>query len=207
MTVAGARGPGRAEPAPAAAVAAVPPSAATSAAGLTAGAAGAAVASPRIPAWFERPGWLEIGPIGWIRSRMAETPIRPDRSRLLNRERGGRLDRLDLWILVVLVIAGMGFRMFRLAEPARMHFDEVYHARTATEFLQSWRYGIDHTIYEWTHPHLAKYAMAGGIALFAGRDVAASSQVTTSRPGRGARAPPRGRRVDPSRRPGVGRDR
>ena len=145
-----------------------------------AAATGVAVVSRRIPAWFERPGWTEIGPIGWLRSRMAETPIRPDRTRLLRGERGGRLDRLDLWILVVLVIAGMGFRMFRLAEPARMHFDEVYHARTATEFLQSWRYGIDHSIYEWTHPHLAKYAMAGGIVLFAGRDVAASSQVTTA---------------------------
>ena len=44
-----------------------------------------------------------------------------------------------------------------------MHFDEVYHARTATEFLQDWRYGIPHEIYECTHPHLAKYAMAGGI--------------------------------------------
>ncbi|HKF86185.1 MAG TPA: phospholipid carrier-dependent glycosyltransferase [Candidatus Limnocylindrales bacterium] len=146
-----------------------------------AGAATGGGAAPRarlLPAWFERPGWTELGPIGWLRSRMRETPIRPDRSRLLNRERGGRLDRLDLWILVVLVIAAMALRMFRLAEPARMHFDEVYHARTATEFLQSWRYGLDHTIYEWTHPHLAKYAMAGGIALFAGQDVAASSQVT-----------------------------
>ena len=33
-----------------------------------------------------------------------------------------------------------------------MHFDEVYHARTATEFLQDWRYGQSHDIYEWTHP-------------------------------------------------------
>ena len=44
-----------------------------------------------------------------------------------------------------------------------MHFDEVYHARTATEFLQDWRYGISHDIYEYTHPHLAKYAMAAGL--------------------------------------------
>ena len=29
-------------------------------------------------------------------------------------------------------------------EPLRMHFDEVYHARTATEFLQDWRYGEPH---------------------------------------------------------------
>ena len=116
-----------------------------------------------MPGLVRAPGWTEIGPIGWLRARIAETPIRPDRSRLLHASGGGRLDRLDLWILVVLVIAGMGLRMFRLAEPARMHFDEVYHARTATEFLQCWRYGIDHSIYEWTHPHLAKYAMAGGI--------------------------------------------
>ena len=82
-----------------------------------------------------------------------------------------------MWILLVIVIAAMGLRTFRLAEPERMHFDEVYHARTAAEFLQDWRYGISHSIYEWTHPHLAKYAIAGGIVLFAGHDVAASSQL------------------------------
>src|SRR5262249_23747726 len=32
-------------------------------------------------------------------------------------------------------------------------------------------------IYEWTHPHLAKYAMALGIVAFAGHDVAASSDL------------------------------
>jgi len=144
------------------------------------GLAAAAVGARRVPAWFERTTWAAAGPIGWFRARIGETPIRPDRSRLLDREGGGRLDRLDVWLLIVLVVAGMGLRMFRLAEPARMHFDEVYHARTATEFLQVWRYGIDHAIYEWTHPHLAKYAMAGGIALFAGHDVAASSDLETT---------------------------
>ena len=71
----------------------------------------AALVPRRIPAWFERPGWLELGPIGWLRSRIGRDadPPRPV-SACLNRERGGRLDRLDLWILVVLVIAGMGFR-------------------------------------------------------------------------------------------------
>ena len=83
-------------------------------------------------------------------------------------------------VVTVLVIAGMGLRMFRLAEPARMHFDEVYHARTATEFLQSWRYGIDHTIYEWTHPHLAKYVMAGGITV---RSIPTRSSCTSARTG------------------------
>ncbi|MEO5966038.1 MAG: phospholipid carrier-dependent glycosyltransferase, partial [Candidatus Limnocylindrales bacterium] len=145
-----------------------------------AGAASAPAATAtvrRIPAWFDRPSWTELGPIAWLRNRTSETPIRPDRSRLLVGERGGRLDRLDLWILIVLVVAGMGLRMFRLAEPARMHFDEVYHARTAAEFLQDWRYGISHGIYEWTHPHLAKYAMAAGIVAFAGHDVAATSEL------------------------------
>ena len=47
-----------------------------------------------------------------------------------------------------------------------MHFDEVYHARTATEFLQFWRYGIPHSIYEYTHPHMAKYLIAEGITFF-----------------------------------------
>ncbi len=147
-----------------------------------AGAAGTVVAAagkvpgeppPRlVPAWYDRPNWTEMGPIAWLKARVSETPIRPDRSMLLNRERRGRFDRLDLWLLVALVVAAMFLRTYRLADPARMHFDEVYHARTAAEFLQFWRYGISDSIYEWTHPHLAKYAMAGGIVAFAGHDVA-----------------------------------
>ena len=88
-----------------------------------------------------------------------------------------RFDRLDVWILLVLFVATLGMRTFRLAEPAQMHFDEVYHARTATEFLQGWRYGLDHDIYEWTHPHLAKYAMAGGLVLWGEDDVSATSEL------------------------------
>jgi hypothetical protein len=103
--------------------------------------------------------------------------MRPDRSATLVSEGGGRLDRLDLWILIVLVLAAMTLRMFRLAEPYQMHFDEVYHARTATEFLQDWRYGESHDIYEWTHPHLAKYAMAAGLVLWGEDDVSATSEL------------------------------
>ena len=98
-----------------------------------------------------------------VMRRLSPSPLRADRSRLLDREGGGRLDRLDLWLVVWLVIATFVLRMWRLGEPASMHFDEVYHARTATEFLQDWRYGLSHYVYEWTHPHLAKYAMALGI--------------------------------------------
>ena len=98
-----------------------------------------------------------------------------DRSQLLDHEGGGRLDRLDLWFIVVLVVASLFLRTFRLGEPLRMHFDEVYHARTATEFLQDWRYGEPHAIYEWTHPHLAKYVMAGGLVAFGDDRVTATS--------------------------------
>ena len=45
-----------------------------------------------------------------------------------------------------------------------MHFDEVYHGRSATEFLSSWQEDWDRDVYEWTHPMLAKYLIAGGIA-------------------------------------------
>ena len=124
-----------------------------------------AVATPPAasPPGTEPPSLDELGPIGWLRAKLAERPSartaraalhdeprrppRPARPVDPRRPRGRR---------------SSGLRMFRLAEPYQMHFDEVYHARTATEFLQDWRYGIAHDIYEWTHPHLAKYAMAGG---------------------------------------------
>ncbi len=107
----------------------------------------------------ERPGLpLPFG-LGAVRA------LQQDRSRSLLREGGGRFGRLDLWLLIVIVVAALVLRTFRLAEPYRMHFDEVYHARTATEFLQDWRYGQRHDIYEYTHPHLAKYAMAVGLVV------------------------------------------
>jgi Gpi18-like mannosyltransferase len=129
------------------------------------------------PVWEDRSAAGELGPIGWLRSRLADGPIRADRSAALNREGGGRLDRFDLWLLLVLVASLLTVRMWRLAEPYQMHFDEVYHPRTATEFLQDWRYGISHDIYEWTHPHLAKYAMAVGIMAWGEDRVAATSQL------------------------------
>ena len=114
---------------------------------------------------------------GWIRTRLADRPVRADRSRMLLREGGGRLDRLDAWILVVLLLATLGMRTFRLEEPYQPHFDEVYHARTAMEFLQDWRYGESHDIYEWTHPHLAKYAMAAGLVLWGEDDVSGTGDL------------------------------
>jgi Gpi18-like mannosyltransferase len=140
-------------------------------------AAGVSPAEPELPRWSDRPSFVEVGLIEWLKARLNDRPIRADRSRALHGEPAGRLDRLDLWFLVVIIVASLGLRVFRLAEPYQMHFDEVYHARTATEFLQSWRYGISHDIYEWTHPHLAKYAMAGGLVAWGDDRVSATSQL------------------------------
>ena len=133
-----------------------------------------------LPVWRRPASWVELGLWGWLSDRLNQRPIRPDRTALLSREPGGRLDRLDIWIVAVLLLSVLGLRMWRLGEPYRMHFDEVYHARTATEFLQDWRYGIDHDIYEWTHPHLAKYAMALGLVAFGDDQVTATSDLGTS---------------------------
>jgi hypothetical protein len=147
-----------------------------------------------MPTWTERPSFTEAGAWAWFRSRLFDRPLRADRSAALVGEPGGRLDRLDLWFVVVLLVAILGLRMFRLAEPYEMHFDEVYHARTAAEFLQDWRYGISHDIYEWTHPHLAKYAMAGGIVAWGDDRVSGTSDLGV--PVRDAIVEPR--RTDPS---------
>ncbi|HET9680899.1 MAG TPA: phospholipid carrier-dependent glycosyltransferase, partial [Candidatus Limnocylindrales bacterium] len=133
-----------------------------------------------VPSWGDR-SVVEAGPLGWVRARFRDRPIRADRSAALAREPGGRLDKLDLWVIAVLVISLATVRMWRLGEPYQMHFDEVYHPRTAMEFLQYWRYGMSQYIYEWTHPHLAKYAMAVGlVALGEDRTTATGSLGLTS---------------------------
>ena len=119
----------------------------------------------------------EVGLVAWVRSRLAARSIRADRTALLVGERGGRFDRLDVWLLIVLVVATLGLRTFRLGEPLHFHFDEVHHVQTATEFLQVWRYGESQDIYEWTHPHLGKYVLALGIVAFGDDRVSATGFV------------------------------
>ena len=165
----------REAPAMAMAVAHDAPPPATPLAPAASGATVAALAT--MPHWTARPTFDELGVIGWLKARYSDPPVRPDRTATLRHEGGGRLDRIDLWIVVVLVIGTMVLRTFRLDQPQQMHFDEVYHARTATEFLQDWRYGLSHDIYEWTHPHLAKYVMAAGIVLWGGDHVATQSDL------------------------------
>jgi predicted membrane-bound dolichyl-phosphate-mannose-protein mannosyltransferase len=155
----------------------------------------------------DRPREPDAGPrwpvVMGLLDRLVGRPIRPDRSRGLHDEPPGRLDRLDLLIVGLVVVAALVLRTTRLEQPYTMQFDEVYHVRTAAEFLQHWRYGEPHAIYEYTHPHLAKYAIAGGIVLFAGDAVSATSDLGV--PVRDAAIEPR--RDDPTAPDGRGGDR
>jgi Gpi18-like mannosyltransferase/predicted membrane-bound dolichyl-phosphate-mannose-protein mannosyltransferase len=131
------------------------------------------------------PSWTEVG-IGttriWsaVRDRLSLGSIRPDRSVLLRGEPGGRLDRLDALAVVLIFVIGMTLRGTRADQPFQaVTLDELYHPRTAAEFLQDWRYGIPHSIYEYTHPHLAKYLMALGIVALGDNQVVATSDLGT----------------------------
>jgi hypothetical protein len=110
-------------------------------------------------------------------ARVGVRSLRRDRSVHLSGEPRGRLDRLDLLLVLLVVVAAMTLRTWRVGEPRDMYFDEVYHARTAAEFLQDWRYGQPHGIYEYTHPHLAKYLIAAGIVAFGRNEVSATVEL------------------------------
>ncbi len=68
--------------------------------------------------------------------------------------------RRDLSVALLVTLAVLLTRGYRLDHPRDMYFDEVYHARTAFELL------AQRDPYEWTHPHLAKEIMALGILAF-----------------------------------------
>ena len=119
----------------------------------------------------------------WYAPLVALVPsfsIRRDRSALLMGEGGGRVDRRDMLLIVLVFFAALFMRTYRLEVPYGMHFDEVYHARTAMEFLQDWRYGMPHSIYEFTHPHVAKYGMALGIEALGNNKVTSTAQLASS---------------------------
>jgi predicted membrane-bound dolichyl-phosphate-mannose-protein mannosyltransferase/Gpi18-like mannosyltransferase len=68
--------------------------------------------------------------------------------------------RRDVSIALLIALAILLTRGYRLDHPRDMYFDEVYHARTAFELL------AQRDPYEWTHPHLAKEIMALSILAF-----------------------------------------
>jgi len=79
--------------------------------------------------------------------------------------------RRDLVLALLVALAVLATRGYRLDHPRDMYFDEVYHARTAYELL------AQRDVYEWTHPHLAKELMALGILAFSGDRVAGRETV------------------------------
>lgn len=133
---------------------------------------------PPIPARPVAPGPQVArgsGP-GLLRGLMARS-LRRDRSGELRGEPFGLPDRLDGLVVLILIVAAMVLRTWDLGQPFGMIFDEVYHARTATEFLQDWRYGEPHDIYEFTHPHLAKYLIAVGLVAFGDDNVTGTADL------------------------------
>ncbi|HYM52751.1 MAG TPA: hypothetical protein VEW45_04605, partial [Candidatus Dormibacteraeota bacterium] len=121
---------------------------------------------PRAAAW---PGALALdaagpprdpGPLERLRAWLQPDPRDP-----YLREPPRRLDRLDLLLVIGFVVFAFFFRLWRLDTPRSMHFDEVYHARSATEWLADWQEGWTRDTYEWTHPMLAKYLIAAGIVV------------------------------------------
>ena len=95
------------------------------------------------------------------------------------REPMRRLDRRDALILLAIVVFALIFRLWRLDIPRGQHFDEVYHGRSATEFLSAWQEGWDRDVYEWTHPMLAKYLIAAGIVAADPNTVKGTSELAT----------------------------
>ena len=89
----------------------------------------------------------------------------------------GRLDRKDLAVFAAVVLVVFVTRAWRLETPRTMYFDERWHATTATEFLQDWRYGRPLPLSESTHPHLAKYLMAASLVAFGGDHVSNSGDL------------------------------
>jgi predicted membrane-bound dolichyl-phosphate-mannose-protein mannosyltransferase len=121
------------------------------------------VLAPSSPSWSARlPAWLHRDPAD---------PYRDEPRR--------RLARLDLLLLVGLVLVAFFFRLWRLELPPHMHFDEVYHARSATEWLADWQEGWTRDTYEWTHPPLAKYLIAAGIVFADPNKVAGGTDLNT----------------------------
>ena len=76
-------------------------------------------------------------------------------------------------IVFLIVVFGIGVRLYRLEIPDSYYFDEVYFAFTAQEMAKGNRYAWESTAeapedlaYEWTHPPLGKEISALGIIAF-----------------------------------------
>jgi len=137
------------------------------------------VGAPATVAAVARVGAMVIGAARFvldpIRDRLDSGPAPEDGSAAIAVEGRGRIDRRDVAIALILVAIAFGMRTFRLGTPPSMYFDESFYPRTGMEFLQDWRYGMPHDLWETTHPPLSKYIIAEGISLFGDNRVTSTS--------------------------------
>ena len=90
------------------------------------------------------------------------------------------MTRKFILFLASLIIFSTVIRLWRINEPARYYFDEVYHVVTARAYAQNNPAAYDPfspppeegTAYDWLHPPLAKLMQAASIKLFGDTPVA-----------------------------------
>src|SRR3990172_4187472 len=90
------------------------------------------------------------------------------------------MPRHFLLILAIITIFSAAVRLFRINEPARYYFDEVYHVVTARAFSQNNPAAYDPfapppeegTAYDWFHPPIEKLIQASSIKLLGDKPVA-----------------------------------
>lgn len=79
-----------------------------------------------------------------------------------------------IFFIIVLTLFSLFLKAFRLTEPPRYYFDEVYHAVTAKAYADNnpdaynpfAKAPNESTAYDWLHPPLAKLIQAGSIKIF-----------------------------------------
>ena len=130
--------------------------------------------------WLARSSESAARPARPTRQLQKRVDAMPKRTVIAKPEPRRALTRIDVWLLVLVAVSALSLRGWRVGEPTHFQFDEVYHVRTATEFMQDWKYGEPHAIYEYTHPHLAKYLIALGLETFGAPRVDARTTYPTT---------------------------
>jgi dolichyl-phosphate-mannose-protein mannosyltransferase len=75
-----------------------------------------------------------------------------------------------VWILLLILLFSFGSKVFRLGEPKKYYFDEIYYAFTAERMAAGdpavydpWAKPPEGVAFEWTHPPTAKLLMAAAV--------------------------------------------
>lgn len=80
--------------------------------------------------------------------------------------------KIPLLLLLLLIFISYGLRIWRLSEPPKYYFDEVYHAFTAIAYANNdpkgyewWHQAPEGVAYEWLHPPISKLIMGMSISI------------------------------------------